>query len=601
MTMVSLQPRPGIFTDEAAGASGQPFSYVGGSLVRFYAGRAEQIGGWIKKTSTPFAGMVRALLSSAELNGTRNLFAGSHTALEVLQGGVINDITPISAAAVALGTDPVSTTSGDATVTITGTHGLIVGQRTVLAAASGTVGGLTIDGTWTVATVPGVGSFTFEALAPASSSATGGGASMTSQGLLVPGVADGTFEYGWGVGGYGEGTYGTARSASDIVLQPRVWSLEAYGEDAIAAPGQQGKIYYWDASSGVGVRAAAIAGAPNCNFVIVNPQSRHLIAFGADNDPMLIKWAAQGTTTTWAAAATNDAGDVRLLDGSEVRGAVRTKSEIIVFTDTAAYSLRHIGGAFVFQLSKLASVAPILGQNAAVANDTFVAWMADGQFQVSDGVVRAIPCSVLRHVFDATQGPGINLAQRQKIQAFSNTEFAEVGWFYPSAASDEIDRVVVWSYAEGDNVWWTGELSLTAYIDRSIEVSPSGVDASGFVYDHEMPGAGNDGNPLASYIETGGAFIGEGEDLYAIRQVYPDFKMANANGSNALSFQLFSRMYPQGPETSGVASAVISDTATVNTRITGRQIRWKISANSSQLQYRVGKLRYDVELLGASR
>ena len=60
MTMVSLQPRPGIFTDEAAGASGQPFSYVGGSLVRFYAGRAEQIGGWIKKTSTPFAGTAHA-------------------------------------------------------------------------------------------------------------------------------------------------------------------------------------------------------------------------------------------------------------------------------------------------------------------------------------------------------------------------------------------------------------------------------------------------------------------------------------------------------------------------------------------------------------
>ena len=603
MTMIALQPRPGIFTDEAAGANDAPFSYVDGSLVRFYAGKAEQIGGWQNKVSGgAFAGKVRALLSSAELNGTRNLFSGSHTALELLQGGVISDITPISAAAVALGANPIATTNADATVTITGTHGLIVGQRVVIAAASGTVGGLTINGTHTVATAPNATSYTFEAASAATSSATGGGSSVTSQGLLVPGEPDGTFEYGFGVGPFSGGTFGTARSASDIVLAPRVWSLEAYGEDLIACPGNNGGIYYWDATNSSD-RAAIITGAPTCNFITVNPPSRHLIAFGGA-DPMLIKWAAQGTTSgtaNWTASATNDAGDVRLLDGSEIRGAIRTKAEIVVFTDTSAYSLRHIGGAFVFQLTKLAAVAPVLGQNAAAASDTFVAWMADGQFQYYDGVVRSLPCPVLRHVFDSTQGPGLNLAQRQKIVAFSNTEFNEVGWFYPSAGSDEIDRVVVWSYGEGQGVWWIGELSRTAYIDRSIELNPIGVDASGNIFNHEIPGAGNDGNALASHIETGGAYIDDGENLYSIRQAIPDFVLTNSNSSNALSFQLFSKIYPQGAETTGAANAIISTTDTVDTRITGRQIRWKASSSSAQLQWRVGKIRYDVELLDAAR
>lgn len=601
MTFVSFEPRPGIFTDDAPGVDA-PFRYTDGSLVRFYNGKAETIGGWQKKTQDTFTGKTRTLLSSAELDGTRNVFAGTHSHLQVLQGGVVNDITPFAAAAISLGTDPISTTDTDATVTVTATaHQLVVGQRVVLDGASGTVGGLTIDGEHSVATVVDANTFTYEATSAATSTTTGGGASMTARGVLVNGEADGTFEYGYGVGGYGQSTWNTARSSSTIELAPRVWSIQAYGEDALCAPGQQGSIYQWDATNGVSTRAVEVTNAPPCNFIIVNPQSRHLITFGADDDPMKIRWAAQGTLTTWAASSTNDAGDVRLLDGSEIRAASRTKAEIVVWTDTAAYSLRHVGGAFVFQLTKLAEAAPILGQQAFAASDTFVAWMADGQFQFYDGVVRSLPCPVAKHVFNDDLGPGLNLAQRQKIVGFCNAEFGEVGWLYPSAGSTEVDRVVVWSYKEGADVWWIGQLDRTAMIDRSIELNPIGVDSSGNIYNHEIPGAGNDGNPLAYSIETGGAYIDEGENLYAIRQAIPDFVLTDSDVSNALKLQFFSKIYPQGSETAGAINDVISTTTTVDTRITGRSLRFKASSNSAQLAWRVGKMRFDVELLDAAR
>ena len=95
MTFVSFEPRPGIFTDDAPGVDA-PFRYTAGSLVRFYNGKAETIGGWQKKTQDTFTGKVRTLLSSAELDGTRNVFAGTHSHLQLLQGGVVSDITPFA-------------------------------------------------------------------------------------------------------------------------------------------------------------------------------------------------------------------------------------------------------------------------------------------------------------------------------------------------------------------------------------------------------------------------------------------------------------------------------------------------------------------------
>jgi len=603
MTIVALQPRPGIFTDDAEGSNDQPsLKFVDGNLVRFVGGKAETIGGWQVKTSETLSGKVRTLMSSSDLAGVRNIFAGSHTHLQMLTGGAVYDITPIAAAAVAIGTDGISTTSGSPTVTVTSSnHGLAVGQRVIIAAASGAVGGLTINGEQTVATVADTTTYTYTAASNASSSATGGGASMTGQGLLRPGAAVGAFEYGYGILGYGASTWNTARASSDVVLDPRVWSIESYGEDALACPGAQSSVYHWDSTNGTSARAVAVTGAPLCNFIIVNPASRHLICFGADGDPMKIRWASQGTLTTWTAAATNDAGDIRLLDGSSIRSAKRLKNEILIWTDTSVYSFRYVGGTYVFQLTKLADTAPILGQQAVAGSDAFAVWMSDGQFQAYDGTVRSLPCPVLRHVFDADRGPGVNLTQRALIVGFSNVEFGEVGFFYPSAGSSDIDRVVVWSYKEGPDIWWIGELSRTAYLDRSIELSPTAVDGDGIVYNHEMAGAGNNGTPIPYSIRTGGAFVAEGEDLFHVRQAIPDFVLVDSDASNALSLQFFARLFPHGPETSDTASSITSTTETIDTRITGRQIAWKVSSNSNQLQWRLGKIRFDVQQLDAAR
>jgi len=48
-----------------------------------------------------------------------------------------------------------------------------------------------------------------------------------------------------------------------------------------------------------------------------------------------------------------------------------------------------------------------------------------------------VPCSVRSYVFD-----DINEGQSFQFFGFLNKQFAEVGWFYCSSASDTIDRDV---------------------------------------------------------------------------------------------------------------------------------------------------------------
>jgi len=86
-----------------------------------------------------------------------------------------------SGTAIATGTDPLATTSGSATVTVTAAaHGLSVSNRVVISEASA-VGGLTIDKLYTVASTPTVNTFTITAASSATSTATGGGANVKVQ------------------------------------------------------------------------------------------------------------------------------------------------------------------------------------------------------------------------------------------------------------------------------------------------------------------------------------------------------------------------------------------------------------------------------------
>lgn len=84
-----------------------------------------------------------------------------------------------SVAAGTLGSNPVATTNGSTTVTVTHTsHGLAVGDSVKFAGATA-INGVTLNGIYTVVTVPNANSYTVVAGQTASGTSSGGGASMT--------------------------------------------------------------------------------------------------------------------------------------------------------------------------------------------------------------------------------------------------------------------------------------------------------------------------------------------------------------------------------------------------------------------------------------
>ena len=162
--------------------------------------------------------------------------------------------------------------------------------------------------------------------------------------------------------------------------------------------------------------------------------------------------------------------------------------------------MQFIGPPFTFGVNLINEGTGLVGPKAAVTAPTGVFWMGYNNFYAYNGSVQTVPCSVHNYVFS-----DINLLQSFKINAFTIADKNEVGWFYCSASSSEIDRYVIYNYAE--NIWFYGNLTRTAWLDSGIENYPRAV-GNNYLYRHET-GFDDDGSPMTNvFIESSDFDIG---------------------------------------------------------------------------------------------
>lgn len=431
-SLMNLPVNPGIYTEQTErGAKG---FWRDGDKVRFRQGLAEKIGGWVR-LSPQFAGLARRMRDWTSLDGKNWTAIGTEAKLYLWQDGsppTLFDITPIRRTATILG--PFTTTGGSAIVTVADpNHGAQAGDYVRFAnAIAGD--GITIDGEYTVASVVDQNSYTIVHSATASMGQSGLGGTVDIEYDISVGASSATTATGYGTGPYGAEGYGAARTASTAIQSIRTWTLDNWGEDLLACP-RGGAIYWWDRSKGTSTRAVALAGdAPPINEgVIISQRDRHVIALGAYDffndqiDPLLIRWSSTEDLNDWVPTSTNTAGDLRLYSGSKIVTGVRSRLELIVFTDVSVHTLPFIGGLDVFGLNIVGENVSILGPNCAVPVDSRVFFMAEADFYVYDGIVRVVPCTVRNLVYD-----NLNLDQKDKIYGGLNREFNEIWWFYPS-------------------------------------------------------------------------------------------------------------------------------------------------------------------------
>jgi len=538
MPLTKFNFKPGINKEETDYSN--EGGWVDGNLIRFRKGRVEKIGGWIKKSANVFFGVARALHSWISLGSERYLGIGTTSKYYIDSGGNYNDVTPIRATT----TNGIvfAATNGSSVITATDSdHGAVVGDFVTIAGAAtlGSGGNITaavLNKEHQITGVATANTFTFTASATANGSDTGnGGAGVDGVYQINSGLDVYVPSAGWGSGTWGASTFGstTALSATN---QLRLWTHDNFGEDLIICP-RAGGIFRWVENNGVNARAVSLATTSGANLVptvglqvITSETDRHLIVLGADPisgsartgviDPMLIAFSDQENALDFEPLSTNSAGSLRLSSGSLIVGGMKSRQEVLVWTDTSLYSMTFIGPPLTFAINLINEGAGLIGPKAAVNAPNGVFYMSKNSFYYYNGSVQKLPCSVQDYVFS-----DLNLTQAYKCHTALNSEFSEVWFFYPSLTdnTEEISRFVIYNYEE--NIWSIGSLVRYAWLDTGIEDKPvaSGpLGSDNYIYQHET-GFNDDENAMENvFIESADIDIADGDNFAFLKKVIPD-------------------------------------------------------------------------------
>mgnify|MGYP003642856778 FL=1 len=605
--------KPGIYRE------GTDYDNDGGwfdcNLVRFRKGRPEKFGGWTKTTNNTFLGTTRALHPWVSLGGTKFLGLGTTFKYYINEGNSFSDITPIRKTT----TNGILFAASNGSSTITATdngHGAVEDDFVTIAGAA-TLGGLitaeVLNQEYQITSVT-TNTYTFTAKDTSGTTVTANASDSGNGGSGVDGVYQvnvGLDVYvaasGWGANPWGQGTFGSATALSNT-NQLRLWSHDHFGENLIINQRNAG-IYKWVENDGTDTRAVELSGISGANQVptvglqvITSEKDRHLIVLGADPlsgttrtgviDPMLIAFSDQENELEFEPKTTNTAGSLRLSSGSSIVGAVKSRQEILVWTDTALYSMQFTGPPFTFAVNLINEGTGLVGPKAAVTAPQGIYWMSYNNFYKYNGSIETIPCTVQNYVFS-----DINLGQSFKINAFTIADKNEVGWFYCSASSTEVDRYVIYNYIE--NIWFYGTLSRTAWLDAGIENYPRAV-SDGYLYQQEI-GFNDDGSPMTNvFIESSDFDLGDGDQFTFIKRIIPDFKFLQNDNSGNVNIVVKTRNFPGESLNTNSTNAISSSTTQAYVRGRARQmvLRFESDDDASDsgnlsIGWRLGATRID--------
>lgn len=615
MALLRLALKPGI--DKQNTEYGAEGGWVDCDYVRFQYGLPEKTGGWVyfNGAAEYLIGMVSEVFTWNSLEGIPYVMVGTTKKLYVAVNSGWADITPIRATTT---TATFDTVNGSRIVTINeSTLDMQVGDFITISGATGDPGGIpnaTLNGEYEVQTIVNASEYTILAPVAATSTATAAGTATIAYQISI-GSDVSYFDYGWGTGTWGLSTWGTPRDSSSTVgtsLDSRIWQFDTYGEDVICQL-VLGGTFLWDTSLGAGTPATQIAGAPTkSEYALVSTPDRHLICFGteqtigspATQDPMFVRFSDQENITEFEPTATNTAGGQRLTDGSHIVSAVRSRGQILIFTDTSLHGMQYVGPPYTFGFSQLGTNCGLIGAHAAIDVNGVAMWMGGQAFYVFDGTVKKIPCTVQDYVFK-----DINLVQGPKVHVGVNSQFNEVTWWYCSFTADYIDRYVTYNYLE--NTWAVGTMPRTAWTDIGTYASPM---ASEYMVDSTATPIGNTINgltagrsliynqetgknaidqPIPSYLRSGYFDIGDGDQMLFMKRFIPDFK----NFVGDLTIRLLLRPYPSASASPSSLDpyVIYPNTQKVDTRARGRQISVSMENNTVDGDWRFGTLRVDIQ------
>lgn len=580
--------------------------------IRFRQGTPEKIGGWERISNETFLGLCRSLWNWVTLAGNRLIGIGTNLKFYVSRGGAYYDVTPI-ASTITLVNDPFSTTSGSTIVIVSDAITDFQDNDFVSFSGATTVAGLIISGEYQLEEVS-ESLYSIDVGSTANATTTGGGADVVAEYQLSIGAEIDVPNDGWGAGSWSSGPWGVGTTSTNPL---RLWSQANFGEDLIFVP-RGGGLYVWTVAGNVTTRATLVADdvladevPVAVNTILVSDVSRFVFAMGCSDigssviDPLLIRWSDQESLVDWMPSATNQAGSVRLSQGSKIITSIPARQEILVWTDASIYSLQYVGAPIVYSTSLVGDNISIISQNSVCYANGVAYWMGVDKFYKYDGRTQSLRCDLRQYIFD-----DINSLQYGQICSGSNEGFNEIWWFYPSKDSLINDKYVVYNYV--DDIWYYGLMSRTAWLDSSLNQGPIAATYVNNIVVHEV--GNDDGSTITktaipAYITSAEFDLDDGHSFSFVWRVLPDLTF---RGSTTASPKVTMYLYPlknsgsgytNPASVGGVNSATVTRTAVlpieeftgqIFTRVRGRQLAMKVESTELGVAWQLGSPRLDL-------
>jgi len=622
--------RPGIIREltDYANSGG----WYDADKVRFRAGHPEKIGGWEAVTREPFLGSCRCLHQWSSVEFDRYIALGTNVKLYILWGNSYYDITPVRTV-ISLPVDPISTYQAPDILEVHApNHGMTTpGDFVTLSGVTTPVDTFQPDALnreFQVQTIIDTDYFTIQAVGVMTATGIKGGGNTVVATFQIPvGLDNAVVGTGWGIPPWGGGNNlipsgdwtGWGISFDPRLLNPigfdvnqiRLWDMDNFGEDLVSNI-RHGPIYYWHQVDGVTrpavplnqeVVAGGITFTPNevPNYaaqILVSPNDRHLIALGCDDigntvpDPLLVRWSNEEDAYDWEPRRDNSAGGQRLSLGSYIISGLRTRQEILIWTDLGLWSMKYIGTPYIFGFDVIAEGLSIIGPNASINAGNMLFWMDRGIFYAYTGQVQELPCTVKDFIFS-----NFNYTQQYKVCAGHNHSFSEVIWFYPTADSDEINRYVIYNYV--DQSWSIGQLERTAWLDMGRSAYPIAASAvQHLLYYHEL-GYDADGAAMPSYVESSDLDQNGGDHFLFMGRLLPDVQFRGVAETQTVGISILKRNAAL-PSMKEVAARVTVTPVTGQAfiRVRARQLSVRVESDGLGVGWRLGTLRGDLQVDG---
>tara|TARA_R100000951_G_scaffold103516_1_gene96181 strand:+ start:270 stop:2135 length:1866 start_codon:yes stop_codon:yes gene_type:complete len=587
-----------------------------GDKVRFRQGFPEKIGGWNRISTSTFQGVCRSLWNWVTLAGFNLVGVGTNLKFYLEQGGAYNDITPIRATTTNAAT--FAATNGSTTITVTdNSHGASVNDFVTFSGAVSLGGNITatiLNAEHQITEITSGNTYTITVSATANSSDTGnGGGSVTAAYQITTGQASVVPLTGWGAGTWGGGTWGNGLASNEAI---RLWSQSNFGEDLLFAV-RGGSIYYWDATNGVssrGVELTSLGGASDVptvqNLLLVSDINRFVFCFGCNNqgsatqDPMLVRWSDQESAVNWTPASTNQAGGLNLSRGTEIVAAKQARQEVLVWSDSALYSMQYVGAPAVWGAQLVGDNISIASQNSVAFANGVAYWMGKDKFYKYDGRTQPLRCDVKRHIFN-----DINTLQYDQFFAGTSEAFHEIWWFYCSTGQTNIDRYAIYNYLE--DTWYYGSLGRTAWLDSGLRNFPLAATYSNNLVNHEDGIDDNEtgaNSAITASISSSQFDIGDGNRFGLVSRVLPDMTFEGsttgapaatltlqpmANSGSGYNSPLSESGNSSGTVTRNATAPIEQFTDELYVRVRGRQMVLKVESTAQGVMWQLGTPRLD--------